>query len=242
MTDWLTYEWIYKEQRATFRVDMQYWNLLPVLSYTQLIAVSVSPLSPQAKKFSAREQYLFNLFRKKLVNKLSGPTIFVGSVFTDSLRCLYFYTSETTIIQEFSALCLEQKGLAATCGHAWEERFATYYRFLYPDDRRLQSVENAAFLESLHRKGDEPGFVRRMALTMAFMNPEDRSAFLHGALRCGLTPGQSFLGKSTTHPDCCLVYGYATLELPSLNRLTARAIEAAAPLDGLLDKVQLADS
>ena len=81
-----------------------------------------------------------------------------------------------------------------------------------------------------------------MALTMAFMNPEDRSAFLHGALRCGLTPGQSFLGKSTTHPDCCLVYGYATLELPSLNRLTARAIEAAAPLDGLLDKVQLADS
>lgn len=65
MTDWLTYEWTYKEQRATFRVDMQYWNLLPVLSYTQLIAVSVSPLSPQAKKFSAREQYLFNLFRKK---------------------------------------------------------------------------------------------------------------------------------------------------------------------------------
>lgn len=49
MTDWLTYEWTYKEQRATFRVDMQYWNLLPVLSYTQLIAVSVSPLSPQAK-------------------------------------------------------------------------------------------------------------------------------------------------------------------------------------------------
>ena len=76
MTDWLTYEWTYKEQRATFRVDMQYWNLLPVLSYMQLIAVSVSPLSPQAKKFSAREQYLFNLFRKKLVNKLSGPTIF----------------------------------------------------------------------------------------------------------------------------------------------------------------------
>lgn len=64
MTDWLTYEWTYKEQRATFRVDMQYWNLLPVLFYTQLIAVSVSPLSPQAKKFSAREQYLFNLFRK----------------------------------------------------------------------------------------------------------------------------------------------------------------------------------
>lgn len=239
MTDWLTYQWEFEGQRASFRVDMQYWNLLPVLSYTQLIAVSAAPKSPQTKRFTPGEQYIFSQLRRKLVDKLSGPAIFVGSVWMDALRCMYFYTSETAMIQEISALCREQKGLAVVCSHGWEPRFSTYYRFLYPDDKKLQSVENAVFIETQRRRGEELSPIRRLELTMAFMNPEDRSRFLQSAPRCGLTPGQSYLSKSATHPDCCKVYGYASLELDSLNRLTARAIDAAAPLDGLLRQVQL---
>lgn len=239
MTDWLTYQWKFEGQRASFRVDMQYWNLLPVLSYTQLIAVSAAPKSPQARRFTPGEQYIFSQLRRKLVDKLSGPAIFVGSVWMDALRCMYFYTSETAMIQEISALCREQKGLAVVCSHGWEPRFSTYYRFLYPDDKKLQSVENAVFIETQRRRGEELAPIRRLELTMAFMNPEDRSRFLQSAPRCGLTPGQSYLSKSATHPDCCKVYGYASLELDSLNRLTARAIDAAAPLDGLLRQVQL---
>lgn len=239
MTDWLTYQWEFEGQRASFRVDMQYWNLLPVLSYTQLIVVSAAPKSPTAKKFSPAEQYAFSLLRRKLVDKLSGPAIFVGSVWMDALRCLYFYTSETSMIQEMSQLCREQKGLTVVCSHGWESRFSTYYRFLYPDDKKLQSVENAAFIEAQRRHGEELSPLRRMELTLSFMNPEDRSHFLQHAPLCGLTPGQSYLGKSATHPDCCKVYGYASLELDSLNKLTSRAIDAAAPLDGLLQQVQL---
>lgn len=239
MTDWLTYQWEFEGQRASFRVDMQYWNLLPVLSYTQLIAVSAAPKAPEAKKFTPSEQYAFSLLRRKLVDKLSGPAIFVGSVWMDALRCLYFYTSETSMIQEMSRLCREQKGLTVVCSHNWETRFSTYYRFLYPDDKKLQSVENAVFIETQRRRGEELSPVRRLELTMAFMNPEDRGHFLQNALLYGLTPGQSYLGKSATHPDCCKVYGYASLELDSLNKLTTRAIEAAAPLDGLLQQVQL---
>lgn len=239
MTDWLTYQWEFEGQRASFRVDMQYWNLLPVLSCTQLIAVSAAPKSPTAKRFSPSEQYAFSQLRRKLVDRLSGPAIFVGSVWMDSLRCLYFYTSETSMIQEMSRLCREQKGLTVVCSHNWESRFSTYYRFLYPDDKKLQSVENAAFIEVQRRRGEELTPVRRLELTMAFMNPEDRRHFLDNACLSGLVPGQSYLSKSATHPDCCKVYGYASLELDSLNQLTARAIEAAAPLDGLLQQVQL---
>ena len=52
MTDWLTYEWEYKGERATFRVDMQYWELLPVLSYSQLIYVCAAPKDPMANGFN----------------------------------------------------------------------------------------------------------------------------------------------------------------------------------------------
>lgn len=239
MTDWLTYQWEFEGQRASFRVDMQYWNLLPVLSYTQLIAVSAAPKSRQAKRFTPGEQYMFSQLRRKLVDRLSGPAIFVGSVWMDTLRCLYFYTSDTSMVQEVSLLCREQKGLSVVCSHSAEPRFSTYYRFLYPDDKKLQSVENAAFIEAQRRRGEELAPIRRLELTLSFMNPEDRAHFLQHARLCGLTPGQSYLGKSVTHPDCCKVYGYASLELDSLNRLTGRAIDAAAPLDGLLQQIQL---
>ena len=56
MTDWLTYEWEFRGERATFRVDMQYWELLPVLSYSQLIYVCAAPKDPLAKGFNGVEQ------------------------------------------------------------------------------------------------------------------------------------------------------------------------------------------
>ena len=70
MTDWLTYEWEFKGERATFRVDMQYWDLLPVLSYSQLIYVCVSPKDPMAKAFNGVEQYRFRSLRHRLIDEM----------------------------------------------------------------------------------------------------------------------------------------------------------------------------
>ena len=80
MTDWLTYEWEYRGERATFRVDMQYWELLPVLSYSQLVYVCAAPKDPFAKGFSSMEQYRCRMLRHRLIDELEGRAIHVGSV------------------------------------------------------------------------------------------------------------------------------------------------------------------
>ena len=130
MTDWLTYEWEFRGERATFRVDMQYWELLPVLSYSQLVYVCVAPRDPLAKGFNRMEQYRFRQLRHRLIDELEGRAIHVGSVYTDTLRCLYFYAAETDVIQQASAICRDFGMLAITCAHASEPHFTTYYRFL----------------------------------------------------------------------------------------------------------------
>ncbi len=237
MTDWLTYEWEYKGERATFRVDMQYWELLPVLSYSQLVYVCVAPKDPLAKSFNKVEQYRFRLLRHRLIDELEGRAIHVGSVYADALRCLYFYAAETDVIQQASAICRDYRMLAIICAHASEPHYSTYYRFLYPDDARLQSVENAAYIEAMRKRGSDLETIRRVKLTLSFFTAEDRNAFLKEVPRLGFTPGGTSWEAESTHPAACTVSGFTTLQLPKLNRFTARAISAAAPLEGMLTDI-----
>ena len=237
MTDWLTYEWEFRGERATFRVDMQYWELLPVLSYSQLIYVCAAPKDSLAKEFNKVEQYRFRMLRHRLIDELEGRAIHVGSVYTDTLRCLYFYAAETDVIQQASAICREYGMLAITCAHASEPHFTTYYRFLYPDDARLQSVENAVYIEAMRKKGSDLEMIRRVTLTLSFLTVEDRSAFLKDVPKLGFTPGGTSWQGESTHPACCTVSGFTSLSLPKLNKFTARAISAAAPLEGMLTDI-----
>lgn len=237
MVEWLTYEWELNGERATFRVDMQYWKLLPVLSYSQLVYVCVSPRDPTARSFDRGAAHRFRQLRHRLIEELADRAIHVGSVYTDNLRALYFYSAEADTIQLASAICRDYTGLAVTCAHASEPHFITYYRFLYPNDARLQSVENAAYVDSMRKKGADTMAIRRVMLTMGFLTAENREAFLAQVPRLGLVPGGLFMQEGSTHPACCTVSGFSSLELPRLNRFTGRAIDAAVPLDGMLIKV-----
>lgn len=236
MTDWLKYEWTWREQSAVFRVDMQYWNLLPVLSYTQLVEVSVSAKHPGGR-FRAADHYLFNLLRKKLIDKMSGKCIYVGGVSNDTLRNLYFYANDPAVFQEFSELCGGYKSLSVSMRLTREQDYATYYSLLYPDDAKLQSVENEVFLKELKKKENELTLVHRVRMTAAFLNAEDRSSFMENATVFGLTVGQCFSLENGAHSECCYVFGYAQLTLDSLNKLTSRLIRAIAPREGLLSEL-----
>ena len=238
MTDWLTYEWEFNGERATVRVDVQYWELLPVLSYSQLIYVCVAPKDSMATGFNKVEQYRFRLLRHRLIDELEGRAIHVGSVYTDDLRTLYFYAAEADAIQQASAICREYGMLAITCAHASEPHFTTYYRFLYPDDARLQSVENAAYIEAMRKRGGDVDMIRRVDLTLSFLTVEDRNAFLKEVPKLGFTPGGTAWDGESTHPACCTISGFTALSLPKLNRFTARAISAAAPLEGMLTNIE----
>ena len=119
MTDWLTYEWEFRGERATFRVDMQYWELLPVLSFSKLVYVCVAPRDPLAKGFNRMEQYRFRQLRHRLIDELEGRAIHVGSVYADTLRTLYFYAAETDARLDRSGFRgLDQQELASVVAQA----------------------------------------------------------------------------------------------------------------------------
>ena len=105
MTDWLKYEWEWNEQEAVFQVDLQYWELLPTLGYSQLVFVSVAPRDPEASAFSRSEERRATALQHLLAEQIEDAAIFVGGIGMKALIQFYFYTSDEALIHRVSAIC-----------------------------------------------------------------------------------------------------------------------------------------
>ena len=214
MTDWLKYEWEWNEREAVFQVDLQYWELLPTLAYSQLVFVSIAPADPDAVAFKRAEERHANALQHRLAEQIEDAAIFVGGIGMKDLIQYYFYTSDDSLIHRVSAICRAESKLRVTCGHVIEPHYATYYRLLFPDDLNL---------------------VRRVHLTMAFVSEEACDAFVSEVPHLGFTIGSRESVGNTTHPYRIVLNGFSTLKLADLNRCTARAINGALPYGGVLD-------
>ena len=237
MTDWLRYEWEWDNQEAVFQVDLQYWELLSTLGYSHLVYVSCAPRDAQSTEFSRKESRATTALQHKLCTQLEDDAIFVGGIGLKNLVQFYFYTSNETLIQRVSAVCRSESALQVTCGHASDSKYATYYCLLFPDDAKLQSVENASFIRTMQRRNGDLTLVRQVRLLMAFPTEDACDRFINTAPHAGFSVGLRESVGSTTHPYRVTILSYATLQLRDLNRCTARAIRAALPFDGVLDHI-----
>ncbi len=240
MADWLSYEWELEGKTAQFRVDLQYWELLPVLSYTHLIFVSCAPKRPSSAAFHHTEVRHVNLLKQQLTEHLSARAIYVGSITLPALVQYYFYTADESLMQTVSDVVRDERDLAVSYGCASEPRFATYYRLLFPDDAKLQSVENVEYIKDVIKNGGDTTLVRRVTLRMGFLTPELRERFILDVPHAGFTVEETVTTDSATHPYCVDIRGYSTLIPAELNRYTARAIRIAVRYEGLLDSIYAA--
>ena len=237
MTDWLKYEWEWNEREAVFQVDLQYWELLPSLAYSHLIFVSVAPREADAGAFSHAEERRAAALQHVLAEQVEDSAIFVGGIGMKDLIQFYFYTSDESLIHRVSAICRAETKLRVSCGQTFEPQYATYYCLLFPDDAKLQSVENAAYIKSVQHRDGDLSLVRRVRLTMAFASEEACDAFIAEIPHLGFSVGMRESIGNNTHPYRVELNGFSTLKLNDLNRFTARAIRGALPYGGVLDHI-----
>ena len=237
MSDWLEYDWEWEQQPISVKVDMQYWQLLPTLADSHLVYIACAPRDPEARGFNRAESRALGQLFDTLQRELEGEAIYVGAIETEALHQFYFYTANPALITRAAELCSTQPKLLTTYGEVHEPTYATYYRFLFPDDAKLQSVENAAHIRDVARHGGDLNLVRRITMMLVFPTFEGRETFIRQLPEIGLSVGVTETREHKTHPFCVTVYGYSTLHLMDLNRCTARAIRAAAPQDGILEEI-----
>lgn len=238
MSDWIRYEWEWEQRPVSIQVDLQYWQLLPTLAYSYLIYVACAPRSSEAEVFSRSEFRFLSEFYQKLDAQLQENAIYVGCVQTECLNQYYFYANDPSLLSAVTSICRTQQRLRTTYGVIHEPQYQTYYRFLFPDDAKLQSVENADFVQKVIDDGGDIDLVRRIGMQMAFPSFEGRESYIRAIPQFGLSVGVTQAIEHPVHPFCVTVNGYSTLHLIDLNRCTSRAIRAAAPYGGILNHLE----
>lgn len=238
MTEKLQYGWEWNQREAVFSVDLRYWELLPSLAYPYLITVVCEPLDSEAKTFTLREQRRVEELRRTLEELLKDHAVSVGAVSFSDLVRFYYYAADQTLMSNVITVCRNVTRLRVHCGCEQESRYTTYYRLLFPDDAKLQSIENAAYIESVREQDGDLTLVRRIRLNMAFPTEEACDAFLPTIPLAGFTMGKRKSVSHPTHPYRVELLGFSTLQLHDLNRCTTRAIHAALPFDGVLDDLE----
>gem|GEM_PF-6642035 len=234
--DWLEYEWVWDGRPAIYRVDMRYHGVLPVLRYTYRIKLVVYPT---ADTFSVVEKKQIDALVRKVRDHLAAYGVFVGSVLQPNRLRLFFYTKSEEAAQMLPARLKGETKLRTRVAHAEEEDYAAYYRILFPDDCKLQSIDNAYLLKSLNRTDEECVLVHKIYLELAFAALPMRDAFCKEAQVSCFWLEELFTSNHKTHPHCAVVRGYCPLLLQELNRFTTRAIQMIAPLDGVLVEVRV---
>lgn len=211
---------------------------MPTLGYAHLVYISCAPRDAEAVEFSRKEERAASALQHTLSEQLQENAIFVGGIGLKALLQFYFYTSDANLIQRVTTLCRAEPHLQVTCGHVAETHYATYYCLLFPDDAKLQSVENAAYIKSVQHRDGDVSLVRRVNLLMAFTTEQACDRFIEEVPHVGFTVGLRQSVGNATHPYRVMISGFSTLQLFDLNRCTTRAIRSALPFQGVLDHVE----
>jgi len=234
--DWLEYEWDWDGRPAIYRVDMRYHGVLPVLRYPYRIKLVVYPA---ADVFSAAEMKQADALARKVREILAVHGVFVGSVLQPNRMRLFFYTKSEEAAQLLPARLKGETKLRTRVSHAEEEDYAAYYQLLFPDDCKLQSIDNALLLKGLNRSDEECALVHKIYLELAFAALPMRDAFCTSVQTSCFWLEELFTSDHKTHPHCAVVRGFCPLLLQDLNRFTSRAISMAGPLDGVLAELRV---
>ncbi|MEA4871188.1 MAG: DUF695 domain-containing protein [Christensenella sp.] len=236
MADWYVYDWDLQGLPAQFHVDMKYVEELDALGdFTTLLYVSCYPKKAEAQSFSPREQRLLESVSKECQRILGEQCAFVGYIDIAAQRRYYFYTPDARLLVPLMAYCSEEDGLRLECFKALEPNRQTYYRLLVPDNAKRQSVDNAAYIESLRQRGDDNTAYRRVNLHLYFPSANGRTLFGENAKAMGFAIGTTDYIPEREPSYYIVLHAISPLEVEAVTELTTKAIYAAETYGGVME-------
>lgn len=236
MNDWYVYNWELQGLPAQFHVDLSYVEQFDALGdFTTLLYVTCYSKKADARSFSGREKRLLDLVCKDCLKILGDPCAYVGSIDVAAQRRYYFYTSDARLLVPLMSYCTEETALRLECSKTEEQNRQTYYRLLVPDAAKRQSVDNAAYIDSLRARGDDSAANRRVNLHFYFPSSTSRSLFNESAKSMGFALGQADYIPEREPSYYQVLHAIGPLELAAVTDLTTKAIGAAEPYGGVLE-------
>ena len=229
-TTWLEYEWKLDGRDALFGVELSLYRAapdesLPLLCYFCCEAPGKEELSPQDIK---RIEGLAS----KCVRKISRPT--AGFVQAGNTRQYYFYVSSREQYEQLRAIAEKERKLDCKVAGKHEEDWTTYFKLLYPDEAKYQTVRNREVIAKYRANGDALDSARRINLHVFFRTEQHRLMFEEAARQAGYAIGTPEERSELALPYGATLHRISTLNEREIDSVTIRAIRIAQRMEGRL--------
>lgn len=229
-SSWLEYVWEVEGGEALFGVELSLYRTAPdpgapILAYLCCETIGGEDISQRDLK---RIEDIAARVAKRIGRRPAG---FVQA---DNVRQYYFYIPDKASYDMMKELASKEKKLVCRVGGKREDNWATYFKFLYPDEFRYQTVRNREQVEKMRNIGDNLDAARRINLHMGFTNEQDRLMFEETARRAGFAIGDPGFEPESEHPNSVVIYRISTLKRREINSVTLRSMELARKFRGVL--------
>lgn len=227
---WLEYEWRLDGKDALFGVELALYRSapdekLPILCYFYCEARGSDEISDSDLK---RIEGLAS----KCVRKLGRPT--VGFVQTGNTRQYYFYVPGKEEYEQLRAIAEKEKKLICKAAGKREPEWTTYFKLLYPDEAKYQTVRNREIIAKYRQNGDNLEAARRINLHVFFRTEQMRLMYEEAARQAGYAIGTPQERSELELPYGATLHRISTLKKQDIDAVTIRAIRIAQRMEGRL--------
>ncbi len=224
------YDWRLEGEKARFVVDLALYDRGANGDYPILAFVGCGA-KKEGKELSSSDLRHISAFAAKCEKKLE--MLLAGYIEKADIRQYYFYLASKEEYSLLRELAEKQRGFSCRVGGKAEEDWSSYFRILYPDEAKYQTVRNEEQIEELYESGDSEA-PRRLNLHLAFPGHGERTRFGEEALSEGFALGASDEFETGDLPCGLVVYRICALKKWDVDAVTIQAIRLAEKFGGRL--------
>lgn len=171
------------DKPGSITVDLGLASVAPIPNFETIVWVSVKMNNPNKENglSTSEELDVLGQIEDSLVEKLKRKhnCIYVARATTDGNRDFYFWFTDTTFYDKsISETMVQFPKYTYNFGTKVDKEWKSYFDFLYPLPRQLQSIQNRNVVEQLEQNGDKLTKSREVNHWIYFKSENDRTKFI----------------------------------------------------------------
>lgn len=223
------YDWRLDSGDALFAVDLSLYSTSPNPDRAVLAYICYS--KNDESRLSDSDARRIDAYADKISRKLGYG--YAGYIQTALKRQYYIYIGLEEEYELIKAMAEKQKRLCVQVGSKNEASWASYFKLLYPDAAKLQTVRNGETLKKLYDNGDSTA-PRRLNIHMYFRTESIRLQYEETARREGFAIGTSEEREQSELPYGVVLHRICALKKRDVDAVTVQAIRIAERYGGRL--------
>jgi len=159
-SDWVFYFSNVDDKYSSISIDLGLINIAPIQTQLYIVYVSIKMNNPRKDGLSSNDEakILWEIEDKINANfkNQNLDITSVGRLTSNGFRDFYFFASNKIIVEKIiSESMISFSDYQFDVGSKEDKEWKSYFEFLYPLPRQMQSIQNFKVVENIERGGDD---------------------------------------------------------------------------------------